>query len=207
MCKEVTMETPENKISRPFVGFVRLGLVDGDGLGKHLKGCAIEGPIHMSKTDDHVVLTSHFSKSDPVHFLRLGFDDTELLTGRWCIGSHRKADEHLNPNKTICYLETVTCKKLNTELNEQEGGTGILKCSVVIPFLTDPYDRTAEVLVYTHDYKLTTRIFKVEVKIPQKNYEEWEQYYDAIKEFEKAEKKDKDDDKKDDKKDKGKSDS
>lgn len=181
--------------NKPFVGYCRLALVDTDGLPKLLKGCNVECPLHLQEREvpekgTVKVLTACLSREDPIDFLRLGFDDTELLTGRWVIGSLRKTDEHVNPNRVICSLETIPCNKLSTLLNETSS-SGRVSCQATMRMLPDAFDRPVEVTLHTVDYKLTTRVVKIEVTIPNDMFEEWRVYHDALKEYEKENDKDK----------------
>eukprot|EP00922_Rhytidocystis_sp_ex-Travisia-forbesii_P043162 GHVS01064467.1.p1 GENE.GHVS01064467.1~~GHVS01064467.1.p1 ORF type:complete len:208 (+),score=28.49 GHVS01064467.1:64-687(+) len=185
----------ESDEEKPFVGFCRLSLVDQDGLGKQTKGTGIETALHMVKEDSGRLFVAELSKTDPIYFLRLGFDEAEFLTGGWHIGSQRKAGEHVNPNRMICNLQTVSGKKLNDMLDSDTCSNGVLKCSAVLPFIAKPYERPVDVFLHTYDYKLTTRIVKIEIRIPEDIYQEWDKYYKALKEFEKEDKADKDKDK------------
>eukprot|EP00922_Rhytidocystis_sp_ex-Travisia-forbesii_P043165 GHVS01064470.1.p1 GENE.GHVS01064470.1~~GHVS01064470.1.p1 ORF type:complete len:128 (+),score=13.97 GHVS01064470.1:158-541(+) len=100
----------ESEEEKPFVGFCRLILVDQDGLGKQTKGTGMETALHMVKEESGRLFVAELSKDDPIYFLRVGFNESEFLTGGWHIGSQRKAGEHANPNRTICSLQTVSGK-------------------------------------------------------------------------------------------------
>lgn len=188
------MENKEEEKPKMFVGFCRLAIVDSDGLGRKVKGCAIESPLHLEIGElNESVLSCHFPRNDTIEFLRMNNDDNEYLGGCLCIGPSLKADEHINPNKILCKLENANCKKMLCQSSavQENSSVCIFKTKAVMPFVKNAYDKLLDVNIYTHEVKFQTRVVKLEVKIPEDMYKEWKEYYETVSKFEKDKEKDK----------------
>lgn len=189
----------KSDLPKLFVGCCRLALVDSDGHERPLRGCAIEAPIHESTEEGHRVLVSDFPDSDPLDYFAVPQSDNQFLKGVWWVGAARKSpSDHINPNRVICKLVNTSTV---TVLSNMPDGQSKFTLKALVPFIPDCKKKPVQVTFTTTEYRLSTRVSRVEVRIPEEVYTLWEKYFKAIKDFEKEDK-DKDEEKKDDKEEK-----
>lgn len=72
-------ETPKAEL-KPFVGYCRLEIVDSDGIPKKTVGTRYQVPIQKTEKDDNVEIVALFPPRDPVNFLRMANDSSEILS-------------------------------------------------------------------------------------------------------------------------------
>ncbi|CEM40060.1 unnamed protein product [Vitrella brassicaformis CCMP3155] len=167
--------------NRKFVGWTTVQIVDSDGLEKRVKGMAMTAPIHIKESGGMVTLTSDFPRADPIRLVHLTGSDDDYVTARWQAGHvDSKGSGH---NRLICALKTISAKKSFDE--QAKDDCHVFVGEAHVPFCANGYDCPVKVKFTTSEFKLVTRIVKVEAEIPATMWKEWSEYHEALKEWEK----------------------
>eukprot|EP00745_Piridium_sociabile_P008198 TRINITY_DN154852_c0_g1_i1.p1 TRINITY_DN154852_c0_g1~~TRINITY_DN154852_c0_g1_i1.p1 ORF type:complete len:182 (+),score=27.88 TRINITY_DN154852_c0_g1_i1:112-657(+) len=166
----------------PFVGWVRLHVVDCDGLEKRVKGMNLEAPVHKSEKDGKIVFTADMPREDPIRLLHLTGDESDLLMVRWVAGH---SELRSSSNRLLAALNTLRVKTACEEASSSVNEGPLFKGTACVPFVSGAYDRQVDVRFHTKEHKLVTRIIKVELEVPIDVFQEWEAYHESLKEWEK----------------------
>eukprot|EP00919_Chromeraceae_sp_WS-2016_P073853 GHVR01174582.1.p1 GENE.GHVR01174582.1~~GHVR01174582.1.p1 ORF type:complete len:183 (-),score=36.16 GHVR01174582.1:70-618(-) len=162
-----------------FCGFVRLSVMDVDGLEKRLKGSCFEAPLKLSYSNDKVILTSYLPITDPIRYIQITTEDNDYISAIWWKGCSKRASHMRSPyDRTVAVLNTLKTKPV-VELLDDQKSTFIGQAAM--PYINDPYKRLVTVKFNTKEAKFITRIISVEIEIPIEYWKEWNQYRDLLK--------------------------
>lgn len=170
--KDVQAETkvmdPEDE---SFCGFVKLHIVDQDGLGKVTKGNNIEGVLHVKREGETVKLCADWTLN-PLYYMKIERDNQLFCYGSMWYGEQKKST--LN---TVACIVPKNCQKVMEELEKNEKGKQS-ECFLEadMPFLANSPNRLVQVKLITKEERYVTKVTGVELHVPQKAWTEWKEY-------------------------------
>lgn len=154
-----------------FCGFVRLHIVDQDGLARVTKGTNAEGVLHLEKSGDGCKLVAKFPLN-PLYFLEIPNEQSLYFYGNLWYGDAKKTSTN-----EIGKVIPANCKDINTQIDKtKDGKKGTGEVNVFVPFFKDSLNRNLKMKLLTHEERFCTKVVGVEVAFTKAEWEEWKQY-------------------------------
>eukprot|EP00440_Ansanella_granifera_P010692 gb/GFBE01011601.1/.p1 GENE.gb/GFBE01011601.1/~~gb/GFBE01011601.1/.p1 ORF type:complete len:208 (+),score=72.12 gb/GFBE01011601.1/:1-624(+) len=148
-------------------GFCSFIILDQDGYAKKTKGCAVDAPWHLLKSDADSVVMQADLPANALFYLQIANEDGLYLYGEWWLGDAGKSKSN-----QICDLIPKECKLIQKAL---DGDKTDFEVQAQMPLLKNSSARPITLKVSTQEQKFVTKIVRAELTVPKSLWLEWKQ--------------------------------